>query len=408
MSWGGGGRGSGGGGRDDSGGGRGGGPGGQRKERAFTPKGQMSGSNDCAPISSLQKPIKDMFDPIPPIKHFPPEKRAPPRQYTGLAAFLASQPNLFETTPPPAREPFISPKECKEQLKQRRKEEHQRQNDILAADWDPQNNPKATSNAYSTLFVGRLSYETTDKKLKREFEQIGPIKNICLVQDLEGRSRGYAFVEFEREDDVTVALRRMEGKKIDGRRVILDVERGRTVRSWRPARLGGGLGGRKDKKSKKQQEEERSAAAAAAAFAMAGVSAAGTFGRGDGGQGGGYRDRDRDGGDRDRDRDSYRDRGRDRDRERDRDRDRDRERDRSRDRDRDRDRERDRDRDRDRDRERERDRDRDRSRDRGDRQWDRDRGNRGGYGGGGGGGGGSYYGGGGRDRDRSNSRDRRY
>lgn len=65
------------------------------------------------------------------------------------------------------------------------------------------------------------------------------------MTDQQGKSRGYAFIEFEREEDMTMAYKRAEGKKIDDRRIIVDVERGRTVRNWRPRRLGGGLGGRK-------------------------------------------------------------------------------------------------------------------------------------------------------------------
>ncbi len=41
----------------------------------------------------------------------------------------------------------------------------------------------------------------------------------------------------------TAAYKNADGKKIDGKRVVVDVERGRTVKSWRPRRLGGGLGG---------------------------------------------------------------------------------------------------------------------------------------------------------------------
>jgi U1 small nuclear ribonucleoprotein len=98
------------------------------------------------------------------------------------------------------------------------------------------------SNAYHTLFVGRLSYDTTDNKLRREFEEYGVIKTCKIVTDLEGKSRGYAFIEFEKEEGMTAAYKRGDGKKIDGRRVQIDVERGRTVRDWRPRRLGGGLG----------------------------------------------------------------------------------------------------------------------------------------------------------------------
>lgn len=44
--------------------------------------------------------------------------------------------------------------------------------------------------------------------------------------------RRYAFVEYENEDDMRIAYKRGDGRKIDGRRVIVDVERGRTVRNW--------------------------------------------------------------------------------------------------------------------------------------------------------------------------------
>jgi U1 small nuclear ribonucleoprotein len=63
-----------------------------------------------------------------------------------------------------------------------------------------------------------------------------------LVVDQEGKSRGYAFVEFEHESDLKAAFKLADGKKIDGRRVVVDVERGRTVKDWKPRKLGGGIG----------------------------------------------------------------------------------------------------------------------------------------------------------------------
>ena len=39
------------------------------------------------------------------------------------------------------------------------------------------------------------------------------------------------------------AYKQADGKKIENRRIVVDVERGRTVKGWRPRRLGGGLGG---------------------------------------------------------------------------------------------------------------------------------------------------------------------
>ena len=60
------------------------------------------------------------------------------------------------------------------------------------------------------------------------------------------------------------AYKEGDGTKVRGRRVLVDVERGRTTPGFRPRRLGGGLGKtRVDKKSKKQLEAEEAAAAAA-------------------------------------------------------------------------------------------------------------------------------------------------
>ena len=100
--------------------------------------------------------------------------------------------------------------------------------------------------ALKTLFVGRMNYDTTAWRLRCEFEQFGPIVEVNIVKDSEtGRPRGYAFIEFERERDMYKAYEAGNGLKIDGERVLVDVERGRTVRGWRPRRLGGGLGERR-------------------------------------------------------------------------------------------------------------------------------------------------------------------
>ena len=56
------------------------------------------------------------------------------------------------------------------------------------------------------------------------------------------RHCGYAFVEYAREDDMKAAYRGANGRTIEGRRVVVDAERGRAVPGWRPRRLGGGVG----------------------------------------------------------------------------------------------------------------------------------------------------------------------
>merc|ERR1712019_157940 len=75
-----------------------------------------------------------------------------------------------------------------------------------------------------------------------------------MVYDQKGKPRGYCFIEYEHERDLKNAYKQGDGKKIDGRRVMVDVERGRTVEGWMPRRLGGGRGpGRVGKPSKKKR-----------------------------------------------------------------------------------------------------------------------------------------------------------
>lgn len=86
--------------------------------------------------------------------------------------------------------------------------------------------------------MARLSYNTTEEKLKQEFQDYGPVKSVAIAKTEDGKSRGYAFVEFEADADMKNAYKRADGRKIDGRRVLVDVERGRTVKGWLPRRLG--------------------------------------------------------------------------------------------------------------------------------------------------------------------------
>ncbi len=61
------------------------------------------------------------------------------------------------------------------------------------------------TDAYRTIFVGRLSYDTTEERLKREFDGVfGDVVHVHIVRDIKTqKSRGYGFVEFsdDREAD---------------------------------------------------------------------------------------------------------------------------------------------------------------------------------------------------------------
>lgn len=64
-----------------------------------------------------------------------------------------------------------------------------------------------------------------------------------MVNDtVTGKFKGYAFIQYANEEDMKSAYKDADAKRINGRRVVVDVERGRTVKSWKPRRLGGGIG----------------------------------------------------------------------------------------------------------------------------------------------------------------------
>lgn len=139
-----------------------------------------------------------------PITYLPPadkqshEKRRVP--YGGVAVFL----NEFEDpkdTPPPTRV------ETKDERKERKRKERAEQiayklEQDLAL-WDPNNNPVCTGDPYKTLFVARINFDTSESKLRREFEVYGPIRKICMQKDkISDKPRGYAFIEYEHERDM--------------------------------------------------------------------------------------------------------------------------------------------------------------------------------------------------------------
>ncbi|XP_028174137.1 U1 small nuclear ribonucleoprotein 70 kDa isoform X2 [Ostrinia furnacalis] len=182
---------------------------------------------------------RDPIPYLPPAAKLPHEKKQ--KGYDGVGAFL----NVFEhpsETPPPTR---VETRE--ERLERRRRERAEQTAYKLEQEialWDPAANPRATTDPFKTLFVARINYDTSESKLRREFEGYGPIKKIYMVYSKENdKPRGYAFIEYEHERDMHSAYKHADGKKIDGKRVLVDVERARTVKGWLPRRLGGGLGG---------------------------------------------------------------------------------------------------------------------------------------------------------------------
>jgi len=55
---------------------------------------------------------------------------------------------------------------------------HKAENQRRLLKWNPFEDANITSDPYKTLFIGRLNYDTTEKRLRKEFESFGPIKSI--------------------------------------------------------------------------------------------------------------------------------------------------------------------------------------------------------------------------------------
>merc|ERR1719266_2977292 len=73
------------------------------------------------------------------------------------------------------------------------------------------------------LGVFGLSLYTTEKELEKEFSRFGPLERCTIVLDGKtGRSRGFAFVYFESQEDAKAAKEAMCDQEIDGRRIRVD------------------------------------------------------------------------------------------------------------------------------------------------------------------------------------------
>jgi RNA recognition motif-containing protein len=88
------------------------------------------------------------------------------------------------------------------------------------------------------LYVGNLSFNTTDEDIQILFNQAGVVKSVNLIKDREtGRSRGFAFVEMESEEAAHEAIGQFHGIHFQGRQITVNIAR---PREDRPRGDGGG------------------------------------------------------------------------------------------------------------------------------------------------------------------------
>jgi RNA recognition motif-containing protein len=91
------------------------------------------------------------------------------------------------------------------------------------------------------LFVGNLSYNTTENDLQDAFAAHGTVTEVNLMLDrVSQRSRGFAFVTMSTPEEAQNAIAALNGRDLDGRSITVNIARPRVERS------GGGGGARRD------------------------------------------------------------------------------------------------------------------------------------------------------------------
>jgi RNA recognition motif-containing protein len=93
------------------------------------------------------------------------------------------------------------------------------------------------------LYVGNLSYNTTEDALRDLFAQAGEVTSVAVIKDRDtGRSKGFAFVEMGNQSDAQKAISMFNGYSLDERALTVNIARPREERGPRP---GGGFGDRR-------------------------------------------------------------------------------------------------------------------------------------------------------------------
>jgi RNA recognition motif-containing protein len=83
----------------------------------------------------------------------------------------------------------------------------------------------------SNLYVGNLSYDTTEDTLRTLFAEFGEIESVSVITDRStGRARGFAFVEMSTEESAQAAISGLNGKMVDEREIRVDKAKPRADR----------------------------------------------------------------------------------------------------------------------------------------------------------------------------------
>jgi RNA recognition motif-containing protein len=98
------------------------------------------------------------------------------------------------------------------------------------------------------LFVGGLPWAVTDQQLEEIFSKYGTVASAKVITDrYTGRSKGFGFVEFDKDEEADAAIKGLDQSEMEGRKIVVNVARPMEERSNdRPRRFDDRRGGKRD------------------------------------------------------------------------------------------------------------------------------------------------------------------
>ena len=82
------------------------------------------------------------------------------------------------------------------------------------------------------IYVGNLSYRVTEDELQQLFAEYGSVVNVNIIKDkYTGQSKGFGFVEMEKQAEAEEAIKRLDGSSVNGRNIQVNQARPRNERS---------------------------------------------------------------------------------------------------------------------------------------------------------------------------------
>ena len=92
----------------------------------------------------------------------------------------------------------------------------------------------------TSVYVGNLSFTTTEDELRQAFSEHGEVSAVNLVKDREtGRPRGFAFVEMPNNNEAAAAIKELNLREIGGRSITVNEARPKSDRPRRGSKGGG-------------------------------------------------------------------------------------------------------------------------------------------------------------------------